>query len=310
MNIISSFILIPFLSFTGFIKPIKNTFEFEKIKMVLYGDPCVAPDYPIEYNQLDYYLFSRYSDISPYLVSEHRLYGLSSGGADPFYTSFGESVFIKYVSPGIYSSEGNCGIISTANALAYYKTHRNKTLFPLTSSTVNIIPQANATIFYYAVSHGYSPKSSNVALHTIYSKERDYAISLGYKVSGLNNSETEFMFESTCSYYGYSSSDYDGMTSCDKTVLMNELDNDRPVQIRTVSDSNYGNHGMMATGYKYFSVILYDEILDTYYQSFLLLVSVWDGSSSERWYDIPSCTSLPTIYSRATSVSLAKMIVL
>ena len=306
MKFLWLFLLMPFLN----VFPSIGTFLKTKIlDDFIYGDPTFLSSDCIEYNQLNDYLSFKYSDISPYLVSEYRLYGLTSSGVAPFYNQYGESVFHKYISSGVYSSEGNCGLVSTANALAYYKTYGGKNALPLTTSTVNIVPQSNASLFMYAIDHGYSPKSSNVLIHTIYAKEREYAIALGYKIGGLNNSETESLFESTCSFYGYSNSNYDGLSSCDKDVLFYELNNNRPVQIRTNNDAAYGGHGMMATGYKYYSVILYNELLDTYYQSYLVFVSVWDGSESERWYDIPSCTGLPSIYNRADSVSLAKMIV-
>ncbi len=289
--------------------PIKEFSSLPFRDELVYGDPIFSSTDVVEYNQLSDFLSFKYSSLNPSLLSEHRLYGLGSYGSVPFYNLYGESVFHKHISGSTYASEGNCGLISTSNALAYYKTYGGKNQFPTTSSTTNIIPQANASVFADAISHGYSPKSSNVSIHTIYAKEREYAISLGYTISGLNNSQTESMFESTCSFYGYSNSDFVGTTTCDVSTLLNELDYNRPVQIRTTNDSAYNSHGMMATGYKYYSVTIYDSYWDVYYQSNLLFVSVWDGSTSERWYDIPSCTSLPSIYQRADNVTIAKMIV-
>ena len=274
----------------------------------LVGDVIFNPTDKILYNQLSDYLDFKYSEIDPYLVSEHRLLGLSSNGNNAYYNQYDESVFYKSEN-GANWSEGNCGLVSTANALAYYKTYGSKYQFPAATNITNIIPQANYSVFSYAISHGYAPKSSNVPIHTIYAKERDYAISVGYNIGGLTNSQTEYFFESTCSYYGYNNSDFDGLNDCNPATLMNELDNNRPLQIRTSNDNAYGSHGMMATGYKYYSCAVYNEIYDIYVTKYLLLVSVFDGSTTEKWYDIPGCTGLPDIYQRADNVTIAKMIV-
>lgn len=72
-------------------------------------------DYIIEYNNLDSYVQNKYSNLLFSTATSDKLDGLGSFYCDG-YTQWNGSVFIE---TGTSYSEGNCGIVSVSNGIAY-----------------------------------------------------------------------------------------------------------------------------------------------------------------------------------------------
>ena len=263
----------------------------------------------IEYNDITSYLYNKYGG-SFTLFNSGKLSGLSTSANSDGYKQYDESVFVQY-NNGTYYSEGNCGLVSTSNALSYYSHYKGSSGFPSYSSTTSVSPYGNMGLFMQATSHGYQAKSGTVSLHTLYKVERDYAINVGYVVGGLNDTQTAQIFTSTASYYGYSSSfvPYSDANST-KSLIMSSISNGVPLQLRTQNDMVYGGHGMMITGYRTYTATIF--LGGPPVPISVFCVSVYDGqSSSERWYDIEQLSTYPFSSSgyRATSVNVAECIV-
>lgn len=253
----------------------------------------------IEYSQLESYIEDKYSLADFTLYREDKLEHLSTSMDSNGYEQYRESVYVRNS-----ASEGNCGIVSMANAIAYFSRTGNYSLLPQYSATKYVYP-TNESIYQSAISAGYSPKSESVQLHTIYSKARDKAIEKGYVIGGMNDEKTEYCYVKTLQYYGYlgTFTVYDTYSINDITT---EIANDRPIQLRTQGDVKYGGHGFLITGYKLYSAETIINNMTAYLN--LVMVSVYDGhSSNERWYDLTYLSNLSSTYDRASSQTIAKL---
>ncbi|MBR0294730.1 MAG: C39 family peptidase [Bacilli bacterium] len=142
----------------------------------------------------------------------------------------------------------------------------------------------------------YYPKATSSTLHELYLKEREYAINCGYVVMGTSVNTMEYAFENAGQYYGYNNTSYTyhSESNTTKSFIINEIDNNRPVQLVTVGDAFYGNHAMMITGYRELYSLIHTSTYS--YDISVFFVSVLDGhSSSERWFDIQSLSSFPHV---------------
>lgn len=244
----------------------------------------------VPYNGLESYLNTKYG-CTLTMSSSGRLSGLPTTAYNDGYDQMSESVYVSMVNGG---SEGNCGIVSMSNILAYYSRYGGKTDLPDYDATVIYQPYVSEPQYIYeAYCNQYEPKSSSVTLHTIYEKMRHYAVLEDYLTSGMDDPMTSAAFLNTCSYYGYTSSVYDPYTQViSSSQIMDEIDNGRPLQLRTQLDSVYSGHGMMVTGYSWYT--------GTYFYPYgmgvsvsIFCLSVLDGSGYERWYDYEQLSTYP-----------------
>ena len=246
----------------------------------------------VEYDELDSYLASKYSS-NLSLSSSGRLSDMPTTKYQDGYNQWDESVYVKNVGTSSYS-EGNCGLVSMSNIMAYYSRYGGKTSFPAYGDSTAVYPYSLPQYLNYFSSYGYVPKSTVVNLHSIYSTMRDFVWDLGYRFGGMNDSNTASSFSSACAYYGYTASytPYSEYTF-GRSDIMNEIDNGRPIQLRVLGDSVYGSHGMMITGYKmYNGYYIYPYGMGV--SVIIFCVSVLDSwSSNERWYDLEQVCDYP-----------------
>ena len=276
--------------------------------------------YPYEYGDINSLMTSKYS-LYPGLqvVNSGKLSYLDSGANSNGYLQYDESVY-KQVINNISYSEGNCGIVSISNAISCFSLSGLYNTMPSSSSCTNITPLVDEPSYASTVSnYGYVPKSSTVSIHTILNDVRKNAIDIGYVCLGMNDSETEYAFETTISDYGYvgsfvPSDDNNHFFSTAK--IKYEIDNGRPLQLRVTNDMCYGNHGMTITGYRYYKQDDWIQI-GNHNNGFLVhveyglpFVSIYDGwSNTERWFDLSILSNLGSDYARSFSQSVAVLTV-
>jgi len=262
----------------------------------------------IEYNNLDSYVQNKYSNLVFSTSTSDKLDGLGSFYCDG-YTQWNESVF-SAGDNGTYT-EGNCGIVSVANGLAYCSRYGGKSYLPLFDSYSTVYPYLEVpNVCEDALAKGYTPKNTSVAIHTISSMVRKYAVINGYDVGGMNDPQTTSAFVGACSYYGYTNSVFNVPSSFTKNDIISRVVQNGPMQLRTNDDNVYGGHGMFITGYK--DYVIYLPINSRYrIKGNVFCVSVLDGwSNRERWYDMETLSKnipLKKIEARAKSVSIAYM---
>lgn len=285
----------------------------------------IAALYPniIEYNDIPTLLSTKYSLTSNwFLYDSGRLDGLSSGMDSDGYCEFDDSVYVYYDSVNnVYYSEGNCGIISTANAISYYSKYNSScSSMPSYSSSTNVTPSIDepAVLADYSL-HNYYPKSSTVTIHTISNDVRLNAISAGYTCyGGMNDYATGESFVNTLNDYGYLGSfttsigeNGNNNSSFSLYNIKAEINDSKPMQFRMADDVCYGGHGVMVTGYRHYKaedIIYFGPNHDFGYpiEYNLLFLSIYDGwSQNERWYDLTTFSSLGSDYCRASAQSLA-----
>lgn len=266
------------------------------------GAPTNQPSYNyIEYNQLYSYLEEKYSDFDLEVETSNKLDYLLSTADYNGYNQEDESVYQKTEGNLIYF-EGNCGIVSMANAIAYYSRTGDYPNLPRFSSITNINSLTDS-VYNSAQNNNYFSRGEIISLHTIYNSVRNKAIGAGYVVNGMNDLMTERAYEETLQQYGYSG-EFITMTNYTFEDIKVEIDNNRPVQLRVRNDEVYGNHGMLITGYKLFGGIGYINNMMCYAN--VPFVSVYDGhSSTERWYDISYLSNLDSSYNRASAQTIA-----
>lgn len=272
---------------------------------IVVGDNPNASQNPVSYGSLYSYLYNKYGT-SFTLDYSQKLTGLPTTSAySDGYTQMAESVFVKDTT----TSEGNCGLVSISNGLAYYSRYRGKTGLPSYSSTTGVAPYDRIDLIQAAAAEGYSPKSTYVTLHSIYKTVRDFALGVGYVCGGLNDSQTGTAFTGCAQTYGYNSCAYTPLSPGNYSDVIGEIGNNRPLQIRVSYDMYYKTHGMMVTGYRQYTGT--KQIGNNIYVDIdIMCLSVLDGrSSSERWYDMDRWSSYPISQYRATAVTFAKLII-
>ena len=255
---------------------------------------------PIGYSSIRNFIHNKYG-IWMNTTSSGKLANLSSTVNSDGYLGYDESVFIKNG-----YGEGNCGIVSMSNILSYYSHYGGKNLLPSYNAYTSVTPWDYYNVYLAATGSGYNPKSSSVSLHTIYAKTRHYAISAGYTYNGMNDTQTDYAFCQTASYYGYSAT-YVPQTSFTQTDIIGQISAGNPLQLRTGGDACYGGHGLMITGYREYTGSIAE--MGYTFDVNVFCVSVYDGgTSSERWYDVESLSSATSLESapRASSVTIAK----
>ena len=260
----------------------------------------------IEYSDLSTFINSKYGAYNLNLFSADKLDGMESYCNTSGYTANSESVYIKRLNNGNYLTEGNCGLVSTSNILSYYARYGAYSKLPPYNSMVDIHPERES-IYTLAANNSYTPKNEIVSIHEIYSKERSYAIEKGYVTSGMDDSTTEYVVESTLTYYGYESQ-FITYSSYSLNDITSEINNNRPLQLRVINDSCYHGHGMMVTGYLVYTGVHYvgPFMVDIR----LVMLSIYDGHShNERWYDLTYLSNFDVSYSRAESQTIAKVII-
>ncbi len=273
----------------------------ENAPLVNYASPTVGTTSIVEYGDLATYLVNKYDNTPFTMTASGRLSGLTTSGMSEGYTLIPESVFVINDGQSIYS-EGNCGLVSIANAMSYYSHYGSKTLLPAYNSTTAVYPYSDPAFVALAATYGdgqghyYQPKDSTVYLDGAYAKLREYAIAAGYVVGGLNDTQTSSMFCNTAAYYGYTGGFSTYSTSAatlTQSVVMGEISNGRPFQFNVTGDASYGDHGMMGTGYRLYSGEIYLNPRVTIDVE-LFCVSVYDGwSQNERWIDVDRLSSFP-----------------
>lgn len=259
----------------------------------------------IEYNELNEKLAKYSSNIT--LLDEGRLHGLPSNCSNEGLSQYEESVFVTTDSN---ASEGNCGIVSISNIFNYNSRHKDKNSLPRFDSKTTVKPyEETPSIYQKAFEDNYVPKSNEVEISTITYHVRKHAIEKGYVASGMDDEKTLYSFISTASDFGYSNSTFVTPSSFSFSDIKTEIDNNNPLQFRTVNDTVYGGHGMMVTGYKTFKYRKNYNMMISYVT--LNCISVFDGhSKSERWYDISLGPIRVTgVSPRAEAISIAKTIV-
>lgn len=267
----------------------------------------------IEYGDIDDFLESSYDLVDGWeMIDQGKLHGLSSGRSNEGYTQYSDSVYKTLIS-GAYYGEGNCGLTSTSNALQYYSRHGGFYDLPNYDDMVLITPSVDEPNYMATVaslSQPYYPKDTSVSIHEIYSAERDYAIAQGYVCRGMNDTQTSAAFVGAASDYGYLG-EFTAYSSFTFQTIKNEIDANRPLQLRTNEDLCYGGHGMMITGYREYYAedrVQVGPSLSIYAEYHLPFVSVFDGRSvNERWFDLTSISNLGANYSRSTSQTIATL---
>jgi len=269
----------------------------------VYKDNLSVSGSPIEYGSLLTYLDTKY-DATFVLGSAGRLSSLPTSATSGWYNQQDESVFEQ--SNG--ASEGNCGLVSISNVLAFYSRFAGKANLPSYTSTTSFLVYSNITLVQQAAqfSPPYYVRSAYATLHQIYERARAYAISQGYVCSGMDDNKTSYSYVNTCSYYGYQGT-FNAVYSPSSLDVAAEIDSNRPIQFRTEDDMYYHGHGMMGTGYRQYWAT--KQLTGGMYVEFdIFCVSVVDGySSTERWYDVDLWCSYDLGGNRAQSVSIAKL---
>ncbi|MGM9814360.1 MAG: hypothetical protein ACI32C_05685 [Candidatus Enteromonas sp.] len=258
----------------------------------------------VEYNDALGYLKEKYGSSPTWsITSSGKLHGLSSTCSDEGYLQYDESVYISN------SSEGNCGLVSTSNALAYYSRHGGYSLLPNYDSLVSIRPNVDEPDLVYAASlKNYHPKADVVYLHEIYAKEREQVIPMEYVCGGMNDSMTKAAYEGAASHYGYAGH-FEAPSTFTMETIRSEIASSHPIQFRTKNDILYGGHGLMVTGYREYQGEEWIQVrpnLKLYKLTTVPMLSVFDGwSKYERWYDLTCFSNAGATYHRADSQTIA-----
>lgn len=272
---------------------------------------------PIEYGDIQTLLSTKYSSILGLSVySQGKLSGLASTMNSEGYEQFDESVYQMY-NNGFYYSEGNCGIVSIANALSYYSNYGSCSSMPGYYLFSHITPSIHEPDYAsYVANYGYYPIYYTVSIHKICNDVRLNAIDAGYYCCGMGDTETEYAFEKTALDYGYIgtfTTSYNNSSLFSLSSIKNEIDNNRPMQLRTQDDVCYGGHGMMITGYSYYRAFdwvqpQHNSPYGFFVEYILPFVSIYDGHTyNERWYDLSSLSNLGSEYNRASAQTVATL---
>lgn len=243
----------------------------------------------IEYYELSQFISSKYSLADFELMSSGKLPGLALSCSNDGYLQSEEAV---------YYFEGNCGLVSMANILAYKRSYQNLVGIPAKNS-VSYIPQSLIDSANFQLSQ----KTPPVPVHEICADLWCEAISCGYDGLGMNDTITVDMLSGMLHSYGYSCS-FTTSYSYTLSYLTSNIDSGKTFQLRTIDDVVYHGHGMMITGYRTYKADVFIDRLHA--RLYLVFVSVFDGQSqNERWYDLTYLENLGPAYSRADSQSLA-----
>lgn len=287
---------------------------------IVYGDPFLPNlrtyDGIIEYDNLLDFLSSEYDLTDNWVLdTSGKLEGLSSGRSSEGYLQSSDSVYCHYID-GIAYLEGNCGLTSTSNALSYYSRHQGFSDLPNYNDYILITPSVDEPEYMNtlgSLSDPYFPISASKSIHEIYSLEREIAKTMGYCGSGMNDTQTGASFEGAAESCGYDADFIPYLSNFSFSTIKDEIDLNRPVQLRTANDLHYGGHGMMITGYREYRANEWVRVtnnLSIYVSYYLPFVSVFDGHSSfERWFDFTSLSNLGSQYTRSTNQHIAKLII-
>lgn len=274
-----------------------------------YDANCEGDKHPIEYNNISSYLLAKYGASNVFsITSSDKLDGLpanaaSSGG----YTQSEDSVFYHWSQEKqAWFSEGNCGLTSTSNALAYYAANSGIGTFPSTNATVTVNP-LNETVYYRALENHYQARSDSEQIHTIYNAVRSAAISYtpnGYVSGGMNFAKTKYAYETAASSF-LAIGDYSSLDSYySLSFIQNHIALNHPLQLNMQGDAHYDDHGTMMTGYRvYYSLT---EVGGFVVPLQVVMASIYDGhSNTERWYDMVQLGNGGAYFKRASGVSVA-----
>ena len=234
-----------------------------------------------------------YSENDVTLLESGKLPNLPTSRGSAGYHQWTESVYV-YSDGG---SEGNCGIVSVSNALAYYSEYGGLEDLPARNDMTVVYPESDSAFYAMVQANGYHSKNTpTVTVHTIPEIVREKAIEVGYVTGGMDDDQTEYAFTETAWEYGYDAflTTYSTPTWA---FIKEEIADGVALQLCVLDDNVYDDHGMFITGYR-----LYAHLISYGMASFVLripCVSVYDGGSSyERWYDMTSLSNIG--YSRAS----------
>lgn len=286
--------------------------------LVYYNPGTIATQYnfPIEYNNIESLLSTKYSGYSWELEACGKLPGLNSTVNSEGYRQFEESIYKVYEN-NTWNGEGNCGIVSISNAFQYYSHYSPYGLYysllPSYSSTTSISPSLDEPSIMAqaaAQSPSYIPISDPRTIHRIPAVVRSKAIEMGYVTGGMDDTKTSYAFSQSAmqwGYYGY----FQAYASLSVSQLIDEIDSGYPLQFRTGGDVLYDDHGMMVTGYRFYTaekLIQINPNLTIIAYLSIPFLSVYDGHShNERWYDLTSYGNMSSSYSRADSQTFATL---
>ena len=266
---------------------------------------------PIEYSAVDSYLLAKYGALNNFsITSSDKLDGLNSSGPSTGYGQYEDSVFYTWnQTEQQWYSEGNCGLTSTANALAYYSAQTSIGNLPSPSATTMLNP-LNDSVYYKALENHYQATTDSKSIHTIYNAVRsaatNYDVENGnnYIIGGMDYPKTKDAYETAAAAFGASGT-YTSLNSYySLSFIQSHIGDNEPLQLNVQNDSCYDSHGMMMTGYRvYYSVT---EIGGFIIPLQVVMASVYDGhSKTERWYDMVQLGNGGAYAQRATGVSIA-----
>lgn len=203
----------------------------------------------------------------------------------------------------LLTNEGNCGITSTSNILAYYSRFGGFINLPRYDSLVMVYPGKDPYFIKKAREEEHYLLCDSKEIHRIYSTVRSKAICYGYVGNGMDDYMTNIAYEKTCDFYNYHGT-RSRIESNHYNIIKREINNNHTLQLITYKDVYYNGHGTIVTGYRKYKAYIplsYSSI----FQLELCMLSIYDGwTLNERWYDLTEYSTVFESSKRAVEQNL------